>query len=474
MNGNAGYQIIYPKCSKFISVPPFRPPYGRNSPKDPIRIALDIGGISIPITESKPMWSDFWRSVERELKIRFYRPKSIKSYKTALRGLAVWAKVPPHMMTKELVRNYLLNLVSKGSGSAWLSVVISAIRTAFDKLGGMNVSAGLETPRRGRHLPIVLSEEEIVLLLSAATSLRDKLLLGIMYACGLRVSEVCRIRWSEIDLERNQIRVRKGKGNKDRYVMLPKVFSGIFEKGKEKCSPDHYVFAGARPNSHITTRCAQKVMEKAVQLAGIKKNATCHTLRHSFATHMLEHGTDTRYVQVLLGHARLETTRLYTHVTNTSATAITSPLDRIGANEDQKCKLYFSKNNGLQYLSEKAFGIKGILEFRLKIRLGFLMRSKKGLWESDAVIEIEHERERIELLGIRVFEPRDGWIVMELPNAEEWDSLLKVLPLAIQKKISEPEFYERLRTILSKRFLARKAEICAGGTCATHEQNKHA
>jgi site-specific recombinase XerD len=149
-----------------------------------------------------------------------------------------------------------------------------------------------------------------------------------MYATGLRVSEVVRLCWRDIDFDRKALNVWQGKGRKDRVVMLPATFAPLLMQLKFASKPNDYIFTEERPNRHLSPTTAQRIMARAMAIAGIAKNATPHTLRHSFATHLLENGTDIRFIQKLLGHTRLETTRLYAHVAvlrNVSPLRPTSP-----------------------------------------------------------------------------------------------------------------------------------------------------
>ena len=205
----------------------YRPVRGRRAPREAVESWREGGPLVVDLRQEQPDWRTFWSRVERELRIRFYRPKSVKNYRIALRFLARWFRRPPHELTSEDVRNYLLGLVEKGGSASWVALNISVIRTCIDKLGGLSVSEGLHTPRAPKHLPAVLSEQEVQILLSAAPSRRDKALLGLMYACGLRVSEVCRLRWADIDVDRKTLRVWRGKGMKDRYIMLPARVRGV-------------------------------------------------------------------------------------------------------------------------------------------------------------------------------------------------------------------------------------------------------
>ena len=278
------------------------------------------------VVGGKPTANEFVSRIVREMQIRFYQPSSIKSYQAALRGLLRWFGQPPHRVTREDVREYLLFLVDGGASSAWVGVNLSAIRTAFDKMCNREVTFGLVTPRRPKKLPVVLNTDEVRRLLESTPTLRDKLLLGMMYATGMRVSEVARLRYRDFDFERGVIAVWQGKGRKDRSVILPKTFEPILKAFSDQFDGNEFLFAGERLGRHISIRTIQRVMQRSLRIAKIKKKATPHSLRHSFATHSFENGCDIRRIQKLMGHAKLETTTIYVKVAKpTDASAVRSP-----------------------------------------------------------------------------------------------------------------------------------------------------
>jgi site-specific recombinase XerD len=181
---------------------PYRPARGRFAPREPVEDQLPASHAVIDLSREEPSAMRFLQVTVRELKIRCYQPKTIKAYRNRIRNLLRWFGGPPHLITREDVRCYLEVLVDGGAGSSWLSTTLSAIRTLFDKFCGQSITLGLVTPRRGKKLPVVLSRQEVIRLLEAAVSLRDKLLLGLMYATGVRVSEVVRLRWRDFDFDR--------------------------------------------------------------------------------------------------------------------------------------------------------------------------------------------------------------------------------------------------------------------------------
>jgi site-specific recombinase XerD len=187
----------------------------------------------------------------------------------------------------------------------------------------------LPRPKKERKLPSVLGYDEVVRILNSVTNEKHKTILFMVYSAGLRVGEVVRLKVGDIDSSRMLIRVRQGKGMKDRYTMLSEIALTQLRKYYQLYKPETWLFTGFKNEGHLTERTVQRVFEEARDKAGVSKDATVHTLRHSFATHLLESGTDLRYIQELLGHSSSKTTEIYTHVTEKSIVKIQSPLDKL-------------------------------------------------------------------------------------------------------------------------------------------------
>lgn len=236
---------------------------------------------------------------------------------------------------EEEVRRWLLHLLRTGKSHSFANQALSALRFLHKHV--LNTpSPVVDIPRakRQKTLPRVLSEEEVKRFLSALEVPKHRAIAFVLYSGGLRVSEAARLKVEDIDSERGQILVRQGKGRKDRYVMLSPVVLKVLREYVKRERPYHWLFpAGHRRDRHITTRTIQKQVKEAAKRAGIEKRVTPHMLRHSFATHLLEAGTDLRYIQELLGHIRISTTVLYTHVARRGARRIQSPIDRLFGEE---------------------------------------------------------------------------------------------------------------------------------------------
>ncbi len=210
-------------------------------------------------------------------------------------------------------REFCFKLLQKGLAGETVRLASAAIRFHTG-------SKAFEIPKRKKRLPLVLTKKQIMGMIELTKNLKHRLLIMLLYSTGMRISEVLSLRWEHI--EDNQIKVVQGKGNKDRITLLSKKLKKLlkeFEKEKG------YVLEGRK--GKYSYKSAQKVLENAAIKSQIKQKVTPHVLRHSFATHLLENGTDIRYIQKLLGHSRLETTQIYTHVSNNSIKNIKNPLD---------------------------------------------------------------------------------------------------------------------------------------------------
>jgi integrase/recombinase XerD len=271
--------------------------------------------------------------LKRELRLRGYSPRTIKVYSGHIRAFLAHIPLSAERARDEDVRSYLLHLVERKRVSrAYLNQTISAIKFLYGQvLDSPRAVARVPRPRAERKLPQVLSRPEVVRLLNAPRNPKHRALLLLAYSGGLRVSEVVRLRVEDIQGERGLIRVRGGKGGKDRYTTLSPLVLRALREYWRAFRPRTWLFPGEREGRHLTARSAQKVLDRSRERAGIRRGISMQTLRHSFATHLLEDGTDLRYVQELLGHSRPETTMIYTHVTQKDLARIPSPLDNIGA-----------------------------------------------------------------------------------------------------------------------------------------------
>jgi len=261
----------------------------------------------------------------REMRIRNYSPKTIKSYLRCIRDYLSYKKVDFERLDEESIRDFLLARQAGGASSATAVLCLNAIKFFYRNVARVSETINIKTMKRPRKLPVVLSRGEIMRMVEECPNLKHRLLLSLAYGAGLRVSEVVRLRVRDMDLEGLTIHIKQAKGKKDRLTVFPqKLLMEMKDYVKDK-KADGYVFASERGGC-LTEVTAQKVFYQCLRRVGISKPATFHSLRHSFATHLLENGVDIRYVQELLGHQNIRTTMGYTHVTNPGLKNIKSPL----------------------------------------------------------------------------------------------------------------------------------------------------
>jgi integrase/recombinase XerD len=270
------------------------------------------------------------RRMIEDMTIRKLAPKTQHDYLQKVKNFAAYLGRSPDTATSEDVRRYQLHLTASGVGVPTINQTISTLRFFFKvTLGRPDLVERATFVREPRKLPVVLSPEEVARLLDAAPSLKYKAALSVAYGAGLRVSEVVALKVGDIDSKRMVIRVEQGKGRKDRYVMLSPHLLELLRAWWKAARPQGWLFPGRDPIQPMTTRQLNRACHAAAHMAEIGKPVSMHTLRHSFATHLLEQNIDIRVIQVLLGHAKLDTTALYTRVATKTIQQVMSPLDRI-------------------------------------------------------------------------------------------------------------------------------------------------
>lgn len=264
-------------------------------------------------------------SVRRELTLRKYSPRTVENYIPALeRYFRHKGHDLAHLDTEHL-RSYILAMVERGAASQTVHVHLNAILFFYRELCGIRQSVGIRYPKKQSRLPVILSHAEIERMIAATPNEKHKRIIALAYGAGLRVSEVRDLVVRDIDFDRKCIHIKCGKGAKDRMTILPERLMDTLQRCTATSTPMQPVFPSER-GGKLTTETLQKIMQHALWRADIMKPATFHSLRHSFATHLLENGTDIRFVQELLGHANIKTTQRYTHVTHLALHAIRSPL----------------------------------------------------------------------------------------------------------------------------------------------------
>ena len=237
----------------------------------------------------------------------------------------------PEQLGQEEIRTYQLHLIEKGVSWSLFKQAVCALRFLYRTTLKRDWAVEqIPYPRREKRLPVVLGPAEVRSLLEAVVNQKHRMLLMTIYATGLRVSEAAHLQVGDIDSARMLIRVRQGKGRKDRQVMLSPVLLASLRLYWQWYRPALWLFSGRKPTRPLSISAIQKVCERAARTAGICKKVSPHTLRHSFATHLLENGADLRLIQTLLGHQSVSTTQRCTHIAGERIGATASPLDRLG------------------------------------------------------------------------------------------------------------------------------------------------
>jgi integrase/recombinase XerD len=265
-----------------------------------------------------------------DMTVRNFVEKTRSDYIRQVKTFTSFLGRSPDTATAEDLRRFQLHQTRTGIRPPSINGSVAALRFFFTvTLDRPEMARHLTFVREPRKLPAVLSPEEVARLLEAAPGPKYKAALSAAYAAGLRVSEVVALKVSDIDSERLLLRIEQGKGRKDRFAMLSPQLLELLRDWYCIARPAVWLFPGRDPMLPLTTRQFARVVHAAASMAEIKKRVTPHTLRHSFATHLLEQKTDVRLIQVLLGHAKLETTVLYTQVATNVIRAVMSPLDRL-------------------------------------------------------------------------------------------------------------------------------------------------
>jgi len=271
-----------------------------------------------------------------DMTIRGFTPNTQRGYLGAVRDFTAFLGRSPDQGDAEDLRRYQLHMRSAGASASSMNSAVSGVRFFFGvTLGRTDAAVGMTGVREPHKLPVVLSPAEVARLLDAAPGLKYKAALSVAYGAGLRASEVISLKVTDIDSTRMVLRVEQGKGHKDRYAMLSAALLDLLRAwwrvGREQgvMRPDGWLFPGQNPVNPLTTRQLRRAFHAAREAAGIDKPVSLHTLRHCFATHLLEQQVDIRVIQVLLGHNKLETTARYSQVASTTLRAVESPLERL-------------------------------------------------------------------------------------------------------------------------------------------------
>lgn len=281
------------------------------------------------LVEIRHIMSTLLSKLETELKLKGFSPRTIKAYVVHNRRFLDFIQKPAEQIEEEDIKKYIAYLLSEREQKpASVSLAISALKFFYTKILKKDILKDISPPKAERKLPVVLSKREIIALIGAIPNPKHRLIIELMLSSGLRVSECVSLKKTDLDLDEKTITVRSGKGRKDRVTILSNnTAERILAFLNENPSGSSYLFPSN--DGHISVKLAQKVIKQAAKRAGIQKNIFCHALRSSFATHLLENGTDIRIIQTLLGHADLSTTQVYTKVSTEQIKKVKSPLDSI-------------------------------------------------------------------------------------------------------------------------------------------------
>jgi site-specific recombinase XerD len=272
----------------------------------------------------------------KDMQLRGFAPSTHRTYLKHLRNFETFFQKPAQQLGQDDLRSFLLHLITvKKVSGEYVDSVYSALKFFYEKTLGRTWNM-TEIPRlkRTKKLPVVLSRDEIKQLLAVTSNLKFKAMFMTAYAGGLRVSEIAHLKVSDIDSENMQILIRQGKGNFDRYTLLSITLLECLRKYWRQYRPQDWLFPGKLPGQPLRTRAIQDAFLKMKIKAGIDKKATIHSLRHSFATHLLENGVDIVRIQRLMGHANISTTLLYLQLAKVKILQVKSPLDSLHEDDD--------------------------------------------------------------------------------------------------------------------------------------------
>jgi len=270
------------------------------------------------------------RKFENHLILRRYSPKTSTAYINAVKLLAQYYRRSPDLLTDDQVQDYLLYML-KEKGLAWntCNVHFSGIRHFYTSILQRDINLSLPPRPRIKKICLALSKDEVKRLIFSCTNLKHRTLLLTVYSAGLRVSEVVKLEPSHIERSRQMLRIEQGKGKKDRYTLLSEQLLKALEEYWREYRPEKYLFFGKTKTKPMPIETAQQIYYKAKKKAGITRGKGIHTLRHCFATHLLEHGTSTHVIKRLMGHSSIRTTAKYLHISNETISKVVSPLDMV-------------------------------------------------------------------------------------------------------------------------------------------------
>lgn len=271
---------------------------------------------------------EFLKKLEIELKISKNSVYTLRNYVDANKQLIDFTKKSPEEMSLDDVKSFMAEKLGDRSSSSVI-LFLAAVKYSYSNIFKKDITAGIKRPKKEKRIPTVLTKEEVRKLLNSLWNNKSKLMVSMLYACGFRVSELTNLKVQDINLVEKIGFVKQGKGKKDRIFNIPQfLFEDIKKQIEEQKNLNtEFLFSNPSDGKKLSSSNLEKIVRKATIRAGISKDVHCHTLRHSFATHLLESGTDLRKIQELLGHASISTTELYTHISNEQLKQVKSPID---------------------------------------------------------------------------------------------------------------------------------------------------
>lgn len=267
----------------------------------------------------------------RYMQLKNYSKRTIKSYLSCISCMSRYYKRTPESISTDEVKEYLYYLIeNKKTSVSIINQIISAYKVLITGVLEKEwTSIKLPRPRREKKLPVVFSKQEVSRIIEHTRNLKHRAIIAFAYSSGLRLDEVRQVRLTDIDSSRMQIRVSNGKGNKSRYTILSKQILELLREYWSDYRPKVYLFEGFKKREPMGISTLQTIFYQRMKAVGIKKQASFHTLRHSFATHLLEQGVNLRVIQALLGHTSIKTTTIYTHLQNFDPSSVASPFDSL-------------------------------------------------------------------------------------------------------------------------------------------------
>lgn len=273
---------------------------------------------------------EFLKKLEIELKISKNSVYTIRNYVDANKQLFEQTGKQPEEINVDDVKQFMAEKLDEKSSSSTI-LFLAAIKYAYTNILKKDVTLGIRRPKKERRIPTVMTKDEVRSLIAAAFNFKSRLMISMLYACGFRISELINLKVIDLNFEEKTGFVKQGKGKKDRMFNIPEFLLEDLKKQVQEQNEkkSEYLFSNPSSDGKLSASNLEKIVRKATKRAGIKKDVHCHTLRHSFATHLLENNVDIRKIQELLGHADLSTTQIYTHVSKEELKKIKSPIDSL-------------------------------------------------------------------------------------------------------------------------------------------------